>query len=78
MCNKEEAIKTLREEGIVVDTRISIDLVREFFYKPDGEISNAEAMNILEKAIEHPYFLTGLIEIIGHITETNFTNIKAK
>lgn len=78
MCTKEEAIKTFRDEGIVTDTRISIDLVREFFYKPDGEISNAEAMEILEKSINHPYFLTGFIEIMGHITETNFTNIKPK
>jgi len=78
MCPKEEAIKTLREDGIVADTRISIDLVKEYFYKPGGEISNAEAMEILEKSINHPYFLTGFIEIMGDITETNFTNIKPK
>ena len=78
MCPKEGAIKTLREEGIVTDTRISIDLVREFFYKPDGEISDDEAMNILEKAIEHPYFLTGLIEIMTHITLLNYQKVKLK
>lgn len=78
MCPKEEAIKTLREDGIVADTRISIDLVKEYFYKPDGEISNAEAMNILEKAIEHPYFLSGLIEIMGHITSVHFQDINLK
>jgi hypothetical protein len=78
MCPKEEAIKTLQEDGIVADTRISIDLVKEYFYKPDGEISNAEAMEILKKSIEHPYFLSGFIEIMGHITETNFNNIKPK
>ena len=78
MYNKEEAIKTLREEGIVTDTRILIDLVREYFYKPGGEISDVEAMDILKKSIEHPYFLTGFIEIMTHITSVHFKDIKLK
>jgi hypothetical protein len=77
MCSKE-AITTLLEEGIVVDTRINTDLVRDYLYKTSGEISEEEAITILKSTLNHPYFLTGVIEMMGHIALTEYDTIRPK
>ena len=78
MFSQDEAISTLLEEGIVVDTRINTDLVREYLYKTTGVISDEEAIAILKSTLNHPYFLTGVIEIFGHIALTEYDTIRPK
>ena len=78
MLTIEEATNFLRLNGILVDQRINVQLVKDYFYHINDDITDELAFEILDKALEHPYFLSGLIKIMDHVTALQYQNIKLK